>query len=204
MVGFQERLARVLQERVEVVEYDPDWPRLFAEEKAHLRACLPASLIRRIEHFGSTAVPGLAAKPIVDILVEVTDLGEARRTVVPILEGQGYEYFWRPSFGDDIPPYYAWFIKRDQAGNRTHHIHLIESHFGQWDALLFRDYLVEHPAVAAEYNRLKKELSAKHASDRVAYTDAKATFIQNVTETARKFYGGQVPLTAPHQEKSGS
>ncbi len=127
--------------------YDPSWPEAFEAERDHLRACLPAELIGRIEHFGSTAVPGLSAKPIVDMLVEVTDLEAVRERVVPILEAQGYDYIWRPTIGDDGPPWYAWFIKRDPAtGERTHHIHMVEASFAEhWDRLLFRDYLIEHP-----------------------------------------------------------
>ena len=71
--------------------YDPDWPESFRREKEHLLTCLPAGLIRRVEHFGSTAVPGLAAKPVVDVLVEVTDLAATRALIVPLLEGQGYD-----------------------------------------------------------------------------------------------------------------
>ncbi|VVB63704.1 GrpB protein [uncultured archaeon] len=70
----------------------------FLEEKEHLLACLPRELIGRIEHFGSTAVPGLTAKPIIDMLVEVASLWEARHRIVPILESQGYDYFWRPTW----------------------------------------------------------------------------------------------------------
>src|ERR1051325_8673290 len=128
---------------------------MFRQEAEHLRACLPSLLIRRIEHFGSTAVPGLAAKPIVDMLVEVTSLEQARWRIPPILEGRGYDYFWRPSKGDTTPPFYAWFIKRDSNGKRTHHIHMVEAHFEHWERLLFRDYLIEHPTVAHEYSVIK-------------------------------------------------
>ena len=67
---------------------------MFRQEAEHLRACLPSLLIRRIEHFGSTAVPGLAAKPVIDMLVEATSLRAARAEIAPILEAQGYDYFW--------------------------------------------------------------------------------------------------------------
>ena len=189
METLEEKIARVVQEDVAVVPYDPRWPGLFREEKAHLLSCLPAALIRRIEHFGSTAVPGLAAKPIVDMLVEVTSLDETRQQVPPILESQGYDYFWRPTWGDDRPPFYAWFIKRDAGGTRTHHIHMVEAHFEHWDRLLFRDYLIEHRHVAQEYGRLKRRLSTTHAHDRVAYTQAKRDFIVRVTAIARAHYG---------------
>jgi GrpB-like predicted nucleotidyltransferase (UPF0157 family) len=113
MESQQQRVQRVLLEPVDISPYDPAWAVMFRQEKEHLLSCLPADLIRRVEHFGSTAVPGLAAKPIVDILVEVTDLQATRVRIAPVLESQGYEYFWRPTRGDDGTPFYAWFIKRE-------------------------------------------------------------------------------------------
>lgn len=154
----------------------------------HLLSCSPRDLIKRIEHFGSTAVPGLPAKPIVDILVEVTDLTETRLSVAPILEAQGYDYFWRPLWGDDVPSFYAWFIKRGTAGNRTHHVHMVEARFEHWDRLLFRDYLIERPEIAKEYGDPKRGLSEKYRGDRVAYTRAKTDFIVCITEIAIKHY----------------
>ena len=127
METLEEKIARVVKEDVAVVPYDPRWPEMFEQERLHLLSGLPNDLIKKIEHFGSTAVPGLLAKPIVDILVEVASLDETKRRIVPILEAQGYDYFWRPSWGDDTPPFYAWFIKRDKNGNRTHHIHMVLS-----------------------------------------------------------------------------
>lgn len=172
---LEEKLRRVTSELVSVVPYDARWPAVFKEEKAHHLSCLPAHLIRRIEHFGSTAVPGMPAKPIVDMLVEVTDLAETQRRVVPILEDQGYEYFWRPTAGEDTPPYYAWFIKRDALGHRTHHIHMVEEHFELWQRLLFRDYLIEFAQVAQDYGALKQQLAESAGRDRIAYTRAKAS-----------------------------
>ncbi len=188
---LEERIRRVVQEEVAIVAYDPRWPASFRAEKAHLLSCLPNDLIRRIEHFGSTAVPGLAAKPIVDVLVEVTDLEATKTLIAPVLELQGYDYFWRPTHGDDGPPFYAWFIKRDaESGVRTHHVHMVEAHFTQhWDRLLFRDYLIEHPEVAREYEVLKIRLS-KASRDRVAYTEGKTEFILRVTEQAKRRCGG--------------
>ncbi len=185
----EEKVARVVKEEVAVAPYDPNWPRLFEEEKQHLLRCLPPELVRRIEHFGSTAIPGLPAKPIVDILVEITDLDETRQRIAPILEEQGYNYFWRPSWGDDVPPFYAWFIKRDGHGKRTHHIHMVEDCFEHWDRLFFRDYLIGHPEVAKEYADLKLSLSQVYQDDRVAYTRAKTDFIVRVTGIAKEYYG---------------
>ena len=182
---FEQKLQRVLSDSIEVVPYDPTWVDHFTAERDHLLAYIPSALILRIEHFGSTAVPGLAAKPIIDVLVEVSDLEDVRKIVPPILEAQGYDYFWRAMLDDDQPPFYAWFIKRDQDGVRTHHIHMVEGDFEHWDRLLFRDYLIAHPAVAEDYQRLKYQLSEQFPDDRIAYTQGKAEFIQRVTALAK-------------------
>ena len=188
MGKLQELINRLVQEDISIVPYDPAWPLQFQQEKAHLLTCLPGDLIRRIEHFGSTAIPNLAAKPIVDILVEVASLEETKKRIVPVMEAQGYDYLWRPTRGDDVPPFYAWFIKRNSTGERTHHIHMVEPHFEHWDRLLFRDYLIEHPEVAKEYETLKLSLARDCPNDRVAYTNGKTAFVDRVTETAKKYY----------------
>ena len=188
MNTLEERVQQAVREDTAIVRYDSRWPEIFRREAEHLRSCLPAGLVRRIEHFGSTAVPGLAAKPIIDLLVEVRSLRAARAEIAPILEAQGYDYFWRPSFGDDVPPWYAFFIRRDQRGRRTHHIHMVtrRSTFREhWDRLLFRDHLIAHPQTAQEYAQLKTNLVAAHPNDRVAYTDGKAAFIQRITAQAK-------------------
>jgi GrpB-like predicted nucleotidyltransferase (UPF0157 family) len=188
MNSLKERVFKAAQEEITLVPYNPEWPQMFEQEKNHLLSCLPRSLIKRIEHFGSTAVPNLSAKPIIDMLVEVTSLEEAKNRIVPLLTFQGYEYFWRPTWGDDVPPYYAWFIKRDAQGHRTHHIHMVEHDFEHWDRLLFRDYLKTHPAVAQEYTNLKLHLTDSFANNRVAYTQAKTEFITKITQKAKELY----------------
>jgi len=168
METLEDRIKRVLQEKVSVVPYDPAWPGMFEEEKQHLLERLPDDLIGRVEHFGSTAIPGMAAKPIVDVLVEVSSLELTRARIVPVLESEGYDYFWRATHGEDGPPFYAWFIKRNSAGIRTHHIHMVEKTFEHWDRLLFRDYLNDHPQTAKEYETLKLTLAREYPNDRVA------------------------------------
>ena len=116
-------------------------------------------------------------------------LEETRERVAPILEAQGYDYFWRASSGASTPPFYAWFIKRDENGDRTHHVHMVEAHFEHWDRLLFRDYLINNPDVANDYSELKMSLSKSHDGDRVAYTEAKTDFVAAVTERAKRYYG---------------
>lgn len=183
-----EQVRRLVAEEIKVVDYDAAWPESFRQERDHLLSCVPAGFIRRIEHIGSTAVPGLAAKPIVDLLVEVSDLQNARTVLAPILQAQGYEYVWRPTWGDEGGPCYAWFIRRDaETGVRTHHIHMVDKTFvSHWDSLLFRDYLIEHPDTARDYESLKRRLAAASRHDRAAYTNGKAGFIREVTALAKQ------------------
>lgn len=191
MESLEARIRRVTQEDVAIVPYDPGWPEQFLHEKTHLLSCLPADLVGRIEHFGSTAIPGMAAKPIIDILVEVSDLEATKASIVPVLESQGYEYFWRPTHGEDGEPFYAWFIKRGPNGVRTHHIHMVEAQFAEhWDRLFFRDYLARHMDVAREYEAMKYRLAAAFPNDRIAYTRGKAEFINRVTAQAKRDEGG--------------
>jgi GrpB-like predicted nucleotidyltransferase (UPF0157 family) len=157
---------------------------MFLEERAHLLGRFPA-LVRRVEHVGSTAVPGLSAKPIVDMLIEVSSLDDTAAQIVPALEASGYDYLWRPTSGDDVPPFYAWFIKRNEEAQRTHHIHMVERDFPQWEALLFRDYLIANPDTAREYVALKQRLAAEYRNDREAYTEGKGEFVRRITDAAR-------------------
>jgi GrpB-like predicted nucleotidyltransferase (UPF0157 family) len=189
MSSSEDRVRQCLREEVTIACYDPAWPEMFRQEAEYLRGCLPPRHIRRIEHFGSTAVPGLAAKPVIDMLVEVKSLKAARTEIAHILTARGYDYFWRPTIGDDVPPWYAFFIKRDRSGGRTHHIHMITGRpvFEQhWERLLFRDYLISHPTVARQYETLKQRLAASHPNDRLAYTTGKTKFILRITARAKQ------------------
>ena len=188
METLEQKIKRVAKDKITIEPYNPMWPQLFQDEKAHLISLFPDNLIKRFEHFGSTSVPNLSAKPIIDIQIEVTSLEEIRNRVAPVLESQGYDYFWRPTKGDDVPPFYAWFIKRDANGFRTHHIHIVEDDIvfvEHWDVLQFRNYLIKHPEVAREYQDLKLSLSDNFPNDRVAYTDCKTEFIKRITEIAK-------------------
>ncbi|MCD4744884.1 MAG: GrpB family protein [Bacteroidales bacterium] len=184
--SLKQRIAEAIREEVSLVPYNPEWPDLFELEAKFLWNKLPKSLVIRIEHFGSTAIPGMAAKPIIDILIEVSSLKETRRQIVPLLESEGYDYFWRPEF--DKPPMYAWFIKRNNKGKRTHHIHIVEADSKLWDRLYFRDYLREFPDEAKRYGELKQFLSDRQPNDRVAYTKGKTDFIISITKKAGKYY----------------
>ena len=145
---------------------------------------MPSTLVQRIEHFGSTAVPRLAAKPVIDILVEVTSLERTQMEIVPLLESKGYDYFWRT----DVESPYAWFIKRDGEGTRTHHVHMVEIDSVMWDRLYFRDYLRMDDEEAERYLELKLALAARYPNDRIGYTAGKTEFVTAVTIRAKAYF----------------
>ena len=89
--SLEQRIEEAIREEISIVPYNPVWPILFESEAIFLESKLPGSLVSRIEHFGSTAVPGLAAKPVIDILVQVGSLEETKKMIVPLLEAEGYE-----------------------------------------------------------------------------------------------------------------
>lgn len=180
---LQEKIDRVIAESVEIAEYDPKWIKWFESEKNHLQDSLPPDLIIRIEHFGSTSVKGLVAKPIVDMVIEITDEEWGREIIPTVLEPLGYDCFWRPIGDSDEPPYFTWCIRRNGAGERTHHLHFVTE--GVKDAeLRFRDILRGNPQVAAEYGKLKLSLSKQYVADRISYTKAKGDFIRKVLNSS--------------------
>lgn len=178
------RIAELTREHVAIVPYDPRWPEVYADEEMLLERSLPVDLVKRIAHIGSTAIPGLSAKPIIDIQVEVTDLDRVRKQAVPIMRDLGYEFIWRPTMGEQAP-FYAWFIKRDAQGQRTHHVHMVEPDEASSDRLVFRDFLRAHPEEAVRYEELKRSLSQRFPNDRAAYTQGKTEFISTVIARAR-------------------
>lgn len=162
-------------------EYDPDWPALYAAEKERIEHALDNHTIKRISHIGSTAIPGIIAKPTIDILLEVSDdcdRGELIRRFAEI----GYLYDHQPR----NPPPHMMFMKGytpEGFAGQAYHVHVRYS--GDWDELYFRDFLILHPDVAEQYGRLKCRLRECYEFDREAYTEGKAEFIRSVVEKAR-------------------
>ena len=157
--------------KIEVVPYSPSWPEQFATESALLTSRLQPWLAGAPEHIGSTAVPGLSAKPVIDIMAPVCSL-ETSRAAIPAAEALGYVHF---PYKPDVM---HWFCKPSPA-HRTHHLHLVPFDSPLWrERLAFRDALRRSPALAAEYQALKLRLAALHSTDREAYTEAKSPFIQ--------------------------
>lgn len=158
---------------VEVVAYDPAWPLAFEAERAVVESVLARWLNAPAEHIGSTAIPGLVAKPVIDIMAPVSTL-EASRPAIEAAATAGYLFFpYRP---DEM----HWFCK-PSPGFRTHHLHLVPLGSTLWDErLAFRDALRNNPSLAMEYAGLKLRLATQFRWDREAYTDAKTPFIRRV------------------------
>jgi GrpB-like predicted nucleotidyltransferase (UPF0157 family) len=165
----------------------PRWPVLYAEEERFLHKVLPADLVERIAHIGSTAIPGCSAKPVIDIQVEVTSEARVKREVVPLMQAHGYEFIWRPTIGERAP-FYAWFIRRNEHGHRTHHIHMVEPDSASEDRILFRDHLRTHAHDLQRYETLKQALSTVYPNDRDSYTKGKSDFIASIVRKARKHH----------------
>ena len=157
-------------EPVRLALYDPAWPESFERERAALDDSIGDWAVGGIHHVGSTAVPGLAAKPIVDILVGVEDLESSRTCFEPLAE---LEYLHAPYLSEQM----HWFCK-PHPERRTHHLHLAPVGGRRYaEELAFRDRLRADPETAAAYEALKRELATRFGDDREAYTEAKAEFI---------------------------
>jgi GrpB-like predicted nucleotidyltransferase (UPF0157 family) len=160
---------------VVIEPYDPTWPAMFEAEKRALSAVLAPWLGGPIEHIGSTAVPGLSAKPVVDIMGAVRDLSSSQ-PAIEALRPLNYCYF----------PYKAdvmhWFCKPSPF-NRTHHLHLVPFASQLWrERLAFRDCLHSDAVTRHAYTNLKLELAARFKNDREAYTEAKTEFIHSILQ----------------------
>ena len=164
-----------------VVDYDPAWPARFAAERAAIERAL-GDLVVAIEHIGSTAVPGLPAKPIIDLLIGVRDLQEARARALEPLQALGYAY---------LPEYESWlpaelFFRKGLPGPWTHHAHLMERSNPRWaEFLLFRDHLRVHPEDAAAYAAEKRRLAARFGDDIAGYRTGKDEFVAAAKARAR-------------------
>ncbi len=140
-----------------------------------------------LEHVGSTSVPGLAAKPIVDIMGAVRSLDDARKIIEP-LASIGYQYV--PEYEEFIPE--RRYFRKEATEPASHHLHVVEPTTDFWrDHLLFRDYLRAGPEQAREYEAFKRELARRIPHDRVAFTDAKTPEIESLLERARVWRDGR-------------
>ncbi|WP_319464058.1 GrpB family protein [Micromonospora sp. RTP1Z1] len=163
---------------IHIEPHDAAWAERFDEEASVISRTIGPWITGGVHHVGSTAVPGLAAKPVIDIMVGVADL-ESSRPCIELLKPLSYRYW----------PYRAevmhWFCK-PRPSHRTHHLHLVPTGSPRYvNVLAFRDYLRAHPDARADYEALKRDLADRYPNDREAYTEGKTDLIGKLTEAAR-------------------
>jgi len=169
---------------IEIGVYQDDWPELFENEKSLIIRSVDPGLFSRIEHFGSTSVPGLYAKDTIDILMEVDFEEVSNSKLIEQLQALGYEFNWQ----NEGPNAHMVFLKgynMDSPKNQTYHIHAGPKEHPIWDRLLFRDFLIKYPDAAKAYEDLKLQLADKFKHDRVGYRMAKSAFVDETTQKAR-------------------
>ena len=172
MLGLEKGFVRLLA-------HDEHWHQLFAEEKARIADAI-GEFVVSIEHVGSTSVCGIAAKPILDIAIAVSDKANGEACVTP-LENIGYIYR-----GENGIMGRFYFVKGTPE-RRTHHLHMYVTGSEELnDHLAFRDHLRRNPQAAKEYDRLKKTLAEKYPNDRDAYLDGKDEFVKRILKAARR------------------
>jgi GrpB-like predicted nucleotidyltransferase (UPF0157 family) len=165
-----------------IADYNPEWPLMYEQEKALILKAV-GHIIADIEHIGSTSVPGLGAKPIIDIMIGLHRLDDAVECI-PRLEACGHKY--EPEFEAKVPE--RRFFRKGPDWARTHHIHMVVRSSKFWeDRIVFRNYMRTHDEDAMLYLLLKKELAIRFGSNRQGYTDAKASFVEAILAKARVF-----------------
>ena len=161
-----------------IVDYDPRWPLLFEEEKKLILE-IARHKVLAVEHIGSTAVHGLAAKPIIDMMAGVHGSSDADECL-PLLARVGYDHV------TPEPDNQEWFYCLGKGPHSVgYHLHLIRYRSNHWNKhLLFRDYLRKHPDIAKQYEEVKKRMAEKLGSERETYTESKTSFIESVLAQA--------------------
>lgn len=168
-----------------ISDYDPAWPELFARERPVLETAL-GNCVEMIEHVGSTAVPGLAAKPVIDVLVGVGDISSVDQCA-DAMRAAGYE-----ALGENGLPGRRYFRKRNAAGERQFHVHAYACDSDAFHRhLVFRDYLRAHPERATEYGAFKRRLAGQNLPDRASYVSGKADLVAQIEDEALAWSRGR-------------
>ena len=169
---------------ISLVPPDERWKQYYQEMEVLLTRALPQGAVERISHIGSTAIKGIWAKNIVDILIELNEGADMEAAAAAAVQCG----FIRMSAGEKRISLNKGYTK-DGFADKVYHLHL--RYAGDNDELYFRDHLNEHPAVAKEYEALKLKLWRRYEHDRDAYTDAKTAFVRRCTMAAREEFGGR-------------
>ena len=167
------------KDKVSLVDYCSDWPQEFEKEKKKLQKIFSGSALA-IEHVGSTAIPGLSAKPILDIAVAVAN-EETLIKLIPVLTNAGYDVL------DLVEKCGEILARKGKPECRTHYIHVEVMGSTYWNNhILFRNYMLKHPETVKQYEVLKRRLATEFQEDRKKYTATKNEFIQNILKLVRE------------------
>jgi len=161
-------------------EYNPNWKEMYKEEEKRLKELLKDNIVE-IMHVGSTSIEGLPAKPVIDIMVTVSNLKDV----------ENFKYLFSSELGydlrDDGGVKGEYLVRKGSEDARTHFIHIIEENSERYENFIyFKNYLESHPEKIIEYKNLKEELSKKYSDDRKSYTASKNDFIQNIINLYKK------------------
>lgn len=165
--------------KVELEKYNPNWKKEFEKEKKELGKIIRGLYID-IEHVGSTSIPGISAKPIIDILISVKSLKDCDN-LLKNLDNAGYSVRY------DNAEKGEYLVRKGPEDSRTHYIHVVEDKADRCtEMIIFRDYLINNPEYIEQYQTLKEELASKYKNDRKMYTASKNEFIKMVLDKARE------------------
>lgn len=163
-------------------EFSDSWSENFKTCAQGILKIIPEELLLEFHHIGSTAIDNILSVPIIDVGIMITDFGIAKKRIVPLMEKEGYEYFWQDAYADG----FLMFVKRDDKGIRTHHISMAEEESSFWDCLYFREYLKRNPDIAGAYQELKQKSSEAFSHDFKGYIASKSEFIKLVMPVAKE------------------
>lgn len=186
----------MLKDSVTFEQYNPKWPEKANDEIRLLQMALPIEVIDSIQHIGSTAIPNMLAKPIIDLMIIVQDINAAK-VLIPIIESLGYAHWYDNPKKDRL-----FFVKGlPEAGGsgRTHHLHIFQKNSYEYFAhQLFRDYLISQPNKKLAYAELKTKLALQYIGDREAYTSGKTDFVNQVSQDAMLSLMQFIPLSSTY------
>ena len=173
----QERLNSAINEDIRLIPYDALWAKKFSDEKARLLGIFSKDILE-LEHIGSTAIVGLSAKPIIDMMGSVVSMAAADSIIIPLCDF-GYV---SPDESNNELPERRWLMRYSN-GHRTHHLHLVQKGSYSWKRTIkFRDVLINNSEVATQYEKLKITLAKQNINDRNAYIKGKTAFIEDVVQ----------------------
>ncbi|WP_316851666.1 GrpB family protein [Pedobacter agri] len=166
---------------IEISEYDTNWPIIYKAERDRIVKNINPNFFSRIEHFGSTSVPGLSSKNTIDILLAVKFDDTKNQEFIEQMKNIGYDFNWQ---NEDENPHMVFLKGYDpeKPKQQTYHIHAAPQDHILWNRIHFRNYLITHPEIAKAYEDLKKSLADKYKRERVKYRIAKTDFITEITK----------------------